>query len=181
MAISTTVLRPIFELAAPLVPTEPHDSAECNCPTAFAGDTRYSPMTTGGISADLRTTCSSETNPRPIHLHASTWTRSSYLHTTLAVRPSPGGERFRDADLEFAIRSFVPTGDRSPHNRLSWNETATTLAGLPNYHLAFEGQMGGAWRRLRLSLLGRSLRHHRSCIRRYPTPKSTVGPNHGIR
>jgi len=162
MTLSATVLRPfsdwlphLFYQASRLDRMQP---SYC-----FRGATRYSLMTTGGIRTGLGsvpdhpsrgdlTTGSRWSDPRPFHLHAGIRTRSSYSHTTLAVLPDPLAARFRGAILEFAAPDpFCQSA----------NQSTLGLGGLlPSPGLrsttrpCLRAPMGGAWQRLRLSLLG---------------------------
>jgi len=86
VAISTTMLRSMFRLGCPTCSNRILRFGGMQPPYCFRGATRYSPMTIGRIRADLRTVC---LRPRPVHLHTSTWKRSSYRYTTLAVLLRP--------------------------------------------------------------------------------------------
>jgi len=140
-------------------------------PTAFTGATRYRPMAIDLFSRS------------PDHVLVFRQARDPFIcmlafgsdpHTDTLLLPSSlirWRRGFEDAILD-SPTTLSTTRRRSGQSHFL-GTTGYFLAGVTEHHLSLAGQMAGAWQRLRLSLLGWSWRHHRSCIRLYPVSEET--------
>jgi len=169
MTISAMMLRS-YRTRLPHCSARPHDLEECNRPTIFAAASRYSLITFDGISAELRATCPiaplSATLPflrmvRPYDplICVRAFGGDPYTaHTTLAVVIHPLAARL----------SRMPSSNSATHP-FCWLASQPTFSERADYYPCLDlltttrpclrAPMGGAWQRLRLSLLWTDHQH----------------------